>query len=148
MANNTKNPYRSPASNATSDSLATSSESSLRLVLVVAMYLVTAVGNVIAVLRPEGVLIRLMLSLALCSIVAYWCVVDSRLRGFPIVHSLHWIIFFTWPIAVPIYLIWSRRLRGLGLAFVHGIGLYAACLATYHLTGYIAYGAEWFQCVQ
>ena len=109
------------------------------------MYAVTAGGNVVVVLRPEAGVIRLLLHVAMCSIATYWCVVDSRMRGSPIVHSLHWIIFFTWPIAVPIYLVQSRGLRGLWLAVIHGIGLYAACLVTYHLTGYLVYGAEWME---
>ena len=144
MTDRTDNPYRSPASNAAAGSAAGRLERRHRFVLVLAMYLLAAGGNMIVVLRPEELLVRLLLPVAMCSIMTYWCVVDSRMRGSPIVHSLHWIIFFTWPIAVPIYLIRSRGLRGLGLALLHTIGLYAATMAAYLLTGYVRYGEEWF----
>ena len=86
-----------------------------------------------------------MLPLAMCSVVTWWCVVDSRMRGSPIVQSLHWIIFFTWPLAAPVYLIWSRKLRGLGWCLLHAIGLYGSCVLAYHLTGYLAYGDAWLR---
>jgi len=92
MTDRTDNPYRSPASNAAACNSAGSWEKRERLVLVMAMYLVAAGGNVIGVLRPEAVLVRLMLPVAMCSIMTYWCVIDSRMRGSPIVHSLHWIM--------------------------------------------------------
>lgn len=139
-----ENPYRSPASNAVAGGSAKSLEKRLRFVLVVAMYLVSAVTNVTAVLRPEGLLVHLLFPLAVCSIMTYWCVIDARMLGSPIVRSLHWIIFFTWPVAVPIYLIWSRGLRGLGLALVHAVGLLAVSVAAYLATGYLRYGQEWF----
>ena len=145
MTDETRNPYRPPASqSAPARNSAKAWEIRQRFVLVAALYLVIAVGYVVAVLRPEAVsVIRLVVSAAVATMAAYWCVVDSRVRGSPIVQSLHWIIFFTWPIAVPIYLVWSRRWWGLGLALAHGIGIYAVCLAAYHLTGYLVYGAQW-----
>ena len=143
-----QNPYRSPASNtAAAGSAASVLEKRQRLVLVLAMYLLAAGGSVIAILRPEGAT-RLLLSIAMCSIMTYWCVVDSRIRGVPIVRSLHWIIFFTWPLAVPIYLTWSRGLRGFGWALLHALGLYAASIAAYLTTGYVCYGQAWFDALR
>ena len=107
------------------------------------MYLVVAGGNVIVVLWPDAGRVHLALHVAMASLVTYWCVVDSRMRRSPIVTSLHWVIFFTWPIAVLIYLIWSRRFRGVGLALAHGIGLFAVALGAYHVIGYLSYGSQW-----
>ncbi len=143
MTDDTKSPYRSPVSIATAGCSASAWEKRERFALVLAMYLISVVGSVIGVFRPEESVIGVVPQVAICSIMTYWWVVDSRVRGFPIVQSLHWIILFTWPIAVPIYLIWSRKLRGLGLVFVHAIGLFAVGLAAYHLTGYLAYGEAW-----
>ena len=42
-----------------------------------------------------------------------FCVVDSRFRGEPLLVSFYWIIFFTWPVSVPIYLLWSRGIKGI-----------------------------------
>lgn len=41
------------------------------------------------------------------------CVVDSRLRKRPIVFTAQAALFFLWPVAVPVYLIWSRGWRGI-----------------------------------
>jgi hypothetical protein len=70
----------------------------------------------------------------------YWCVLDARKLGRPIVQSLHWIIFLTWPVAVPTYLVFSRRLRGLGIALVHGICLSIACGLAAQLTVHVICG--------
>jgi hypothetical protein len=149
MADESKNPYRSPAAVAPVGTWAGSAETrQQRAVLVVAIYLVIAVGNVVAILRPEAALIRLALHVAMASIATMWCVVDSRIRGFPLVNSSHWVIFFTWPIAVPIYLIYSRRLYGLGLVILHGIGLTAAAMGTYHLTALLVYGPAWLGAIE
>jgi hypothetical protein len=45
--------------------------------------------------------------------------------GQPMLHIVQMITFCTWPVAVPIYLASSRRLHGVGLAVLHGIGLLA-----------------------
>lgn len=144
MIDNSTNPYRSPVPSAASVGTASSVDSRQRFRLVVAMYLLTAATSVLCVLRPEQQpLIRLLFHVSLASITTYWCVIDSRMRRSPIVRSLHWLIFFTWLIAVPIYLIGSRRLRGLGLVLLHAIGLFVASLLAYHAAGFLAYGQAW-----
>ncbi|MHC4702779.1 MAG: hypothetical protein ACYTFQ_19625, partial [Planctomycetota bacterium] len=35
-----------------------------------------------------------------------FCIVDSKCRGKPLLHSFYWIIFFSWHVSVPIYWIW------------------------------------------
>ncbi len=47
------------------------------------------------------------------------CVADAELLGRPLALSIQGFMFFTWPIAVPIYLIWSRRLLGLAIVLAH-----------------------------
>ena len=49
--------------------------------------------------------------------------VDSRILGRPMLRVTHEMTCFTWPAAVPVYLVWSRRFRGLGIALLHGVGL-------------------------
>jgi hypothetical protein len=78
----------------------------------------------------------------------YWCIVDSQIRGFPLLHSFYWIIFFLWPVAIPVYLIWSRKLWGLALTIINAIGLYGTILVSNHLAGYFFYGDAWLEIFQ
>jgi len=41
---------------------------------------------------------------------------------------------------VPIYLLWARRLRGLGILLLHGISLLLTYVAAFLATAYLAYG--------
>jgi hypothetical protein len=47
------------------------------------------------------------------------CIMDSRLIGKPLPRAARWITFFLWPLAVPVYLLWSRGWMGLAWIFVH-----------------------------
>jgi hypothetical protein len=120
------------------------SRKTVRRILVTCLYLLVTVSGMVQAIRPQSVVIAL-LWVMFASTVTYWCVVDSRAAGRPILQSLHWIIFFTWPIAVPIYLIFSRKLRGLGIAFLHAICLLVVTNLAFHISGYLVYGELWFQ---
>jgi hypothetical protein len=60
-----------------------------------------------------------------------WCTVDASSRGEYYPHSLRWVTMFTWPIAVPVYLIETRRWRGVRLT---ALGL--AAVIVLELVGY------------
>ena len=115
----------------------------LRRTIAVCLYVLTAAWGAARALRPDNAYLWLLFSAAIASAMTGWCVVDSRILGRPIVRSLQWIIFFTWPIAVPLYLIWSRRFRGFAMAFLHALGLCALSIAFFIAAGYLAYGADW-----
>jgi hypothetical protein len=51
------------------------------------------------------------------------CVADAELLGNPLALSIQGFMFFTWPIAVPIYLIWTRRFLGLAFVLAHAFCL-------------------------
>jgi len=68
---------------------------------------------------------ELVALLTVCSACAMWCVVDSMLRGKYWPRYWHWITFWAWPVAVPVYLVWSRGARGLLLAVVLWVALFA-----------------------
>lgn len=131
------NPYTSPDGDfATVGSARIASDSDtqsrrLRLALVICIYVMAAawgLGPLIAH-SPAGALLLILVTILLPSAMTGWCVVDARIARKPILHSLYFIIFFTWLLAVPIYLIKSRGLRGLGLALLHAFGLFAtSCL--------------------
>ena len=115
----------------------------LRPVLVTCVYLLAVTMGAGQVTRPESGVLRLTLWAMFASAATYWCVVDARMIGRPIVQSLHWIMFYSWPVAVPIYLIYSRKLRGLGIAIVHVIGLSIVATLGLHLAGFVKYGNLW-----
>jgi hypothetical protein len=114
-----------------------------RRILGVSLYAYAIGWGVLSVLHPHNDATYLLLDVALCPVVTYWCIVDGRLAGHPILLSFHQLILFAWPIAVPAYLTWSRGLRGLGFALLHTVGLCAAWLLALNATGYLVYGARW-----
>lgn len=63
----------------------------------------TATVNIPGTKRTE-----LLLAVASACAAVMACVVDSLLRGRYLQRSLQWITFFSWPIALPIYLVTSR----------------------------------------
>ena len=48
--------------------------------------------------------------------------------------------FFTCPVAVPLYLIWSRRFRGLAIALLHAVGVTVIFTMTFIVTALLKYG--------
>lgn len=96
-------------------------------------------------LNPLNSLMYALFSVAIASAATGWCSVDARLRGRPMLHIVRIITFFTWPIASPIYLIYSRRWRGLGLAALHGLGLLVVFMTVFYLVVFLQYGPQPFQ---
>ena len=88
-------------------------------------------------MSPTNGLLYLLLCAAIASAMTGWCVADSRILGRPLLPVLQMITFFTWPVAVPMYLMWSRRFRGLGLALLHAVGLTAICVIAFCLAMFI-----------
>jgi hypothetical protein len=117
----------------------------LRRLAVLSFYLAIATFGAMQVSLPQSGFVAPLLALMAASTAAYGCVVDARFRGRPIVQSVHWIMFVTWPMAVPVYLIYSRKLRGVALIVMHLIGLVVISTAAFNLAGYLAYGKQWFR---
>jgi hypothetical protein len=98
----------------------------------VSLYLLFGLWGVAVAIHPDSTVLAVLFSLAISWTIAYWCVLDSRDRGHPIVFSLQWLLFLTWPVAAPYYLTWSRGPRGLLVAAVCAFALlaiYVACFA-------------------
>lgn len=73
----------------------------------------------------------------LASVAVQWAVLDAKERNEPILYSVQFIMLISWPVAMPIYLIYSRGLKGLGWCTVNIIGLYAAWLLGAYGTYYL-----------
>ena len=68
--------------------------------------LVVISGVRAALLEPT--LADLLLSLTLAVGLATWCTVDARRHGTPMPGAVPLVMVLTWPVAVPVYLLWSR----------------------------------------
>jgi hypothetical protein len=56
------------------------------------------------------------------------CTVDGKLVGKPLIQLAKLGIFLGWPIGVPLYLLWARGIRGLGLLLLHSLLMLLAAL--------------------
>ena len=74
--------------------------------------------------------IDLLLTIPTCLCFMWLCTVDAKLLGKPLIQLAKLGIFLGWPIGVPIYLLWARGIKGLGLLLVHGFLLFLAGLGT------------------
>jgi hypothetical protein len=73
------------------------------------LVLTSARQTVFQQLLPADYLIFFVLAAA----IVLFCVADARSLNKNIYHSFRWIMFFTWPVSVPIYFVWARGLKGL-----------------------------------
>ena len=85
------------------------------------------------------------ISFVLSAAMVRFCAVDSRCRGKTLLLSFHWIIFFTWPISVPIYLWWTRGIKGIGWVVLNIILLIVMCSVAFSVTGYLMWGDTWLR---
>ena len=107
-----------------------------RRVLVLSGFLLFVLAVVRGYMLVEPGLVDVFLSIALAVIAVKFCIVDYRMRGRTLVRSYHWLIFFTWPMALPVYLLCSR---GIG----KGIVAILLGLAGVFIAGLTAYGIVW-----
>ncbi len=108
----------------------------LRRVLVLSGFLLFVLGVVRGYMLVEPGLVDVFLSIGLCVLAVKFCIVDYRMRGRTLVRSYHWLIFFTWPFALPVYLLCSR---GIG----KGIVAILLGLAGVFIASVTAYGIVW-----
>jgi len=83
-----------------------------------------------------------IVSLLMASTAAMWVVFDARYRGKPLVRIVQLIVMGLWPIAVPIYLIATRGVRGLAWTILNLVGLVLANFIGYHSTILAVWGPE------
>lgn len=113
--------------------------------VLVCSYLLAGAWGVRSVYQPDPTRLNLLFQLLLALAITFRCVVAGRIVAKPLPLSCQGLMVLTWPVAVPAYLFWTRRLWGLGLAVAHGVGMFATSTAAYHLAGYVLYGQEWLR---
>ena len=104
----------------------------LQRYLLLVLYLLFAFMAAAQALQPGNGLVHALASVTVCAVLARWCLIDAQLKGRLVVTSFHWLLFWLWPVAVPLYLLWSRGLWGLGLASVHLLGLWTIFNSVYN----------------
>jgi hypothetical protein len=72
--------------------------------------------------------------LVCASAILYWCTLDAHIRGKTFHHGWAVAFMFTWPVALPIYLVWTQGWRGLG-TYAAAIGLFVATAISAALLG-------------
>jgi len=87
-----------------------------------------------------------LISLVLCSGMALGCAQDARRMGRAMPGAASLAVFFTWPVAVPAYLVWSRGWkRGLLAAMAFVGSLAVLYLVPFFVAGYAVWGAAFFK---
>jgi hypothetical protein len=81
---------------------------------------------------PDPYLI-ILVNIGLAVTITLLLITLSQLRNRPIIRSLHWIIYITWPVAFPMYLIKFYRWKGVGILMVSIITAFAAMFAGSYL---------------
>ena len=113
--------------------------------IVICIYLLFALSGVRGALFEDIQRADILISLALSVAMVKFCAVDSRCRGEPLLRSFHWIIFFSWPISVPTYLLWSRGIKGIVWVVLYVISLVVLYIIILIVTIYLASGESWPQ---
>lgn len=90
--------------------------------------------------------IDLLLKLVLACGVAGMCVADSRRIGRPMAGLAPVAIVIVWPVAVPVYLVWSRGWRsGLMRTGAFLLSVAVLLLVPFYLAGYAVWGDAFFR---
>ncbi len=108
--------------------------------LLVAQLYFTQTGWGVAQVFTDNAGLELLIGLLMASVAAGWVVMDARQRGKPILHVVQFFLVFTWGVSVPVYLVWTRGLRGIGWLLLHTIGLFAALNSGFVITSLFVNG--------
>ena len=107
----------------------------------VALYVATVAWGVTQCFTQNGGVYYLF-ALFMASMAAMWVVFDARHRGKPLVSVVQFLVFIFWPIAVPVYLIATRGVRGFGWSLLNFFGLVVALCIGFYATLLAAYGPD------
>jgi hypothetical protein len=110
-----------------------------RRAVVIVIYAFSLLWGIVSWFDPDP-RTRLLVSLVGSTIMAQFCMIDSRIRGRALPWSVPWLIFFSWPISVPVYLCWSQGIRRIYKPVLYILAFVAAPYVGYVCTGLITWG--------
>jgi hypothetical protein len=111
----------------------------------IAYYLLAELWGLRSIWYWETSRLDFFVPMALAVALGWWTVVDAKRRGRPIPMFAQALFVLLAAILVPIYIIWSRRWRGLGWLILHAALWYALATLTMHVGGIILFGREWLR---
>jgi xanthine/uracil permease len=87
---------------------------------IILFYIVCLLFMISASLNDEmSINASLLFALIIGLIVVYFCTTDLKLQNKSLTDIQKILIFFTWPFALPVYLIITRKLRGVGIILLY-----------------------------
>ena len=104
------------------------SATTLRVSLLVGVHLLCVLWGVHVGVRGPSTAVGVLYSLSIAFVIVLTCVADAHVRSQTILPIFQFLMLFTWPVAVPVYLFWTRRWPGLlwaGLWMLTGWACYA-----------------------
>ena len=116
-----------------------SSSSELRRLLIITLYLAALVSGVVQVTDPYFGGLHFLLLFVMAGAAAWWVISDARVNGSAMVPMLQHLVVLFWPIAVPLYLIATCGVRGLGLSVAHFVGLISTQYIGFYLAFFLVY---------
>jgi len=95
------------------------------------IFLALSLWFCVGILSDESTdpLLIILLNIGIAVTMTLLLITLSQLKNRPIIGSFHWIIYITWPIAFPMYLIKFYRLKGIGILLISIIAAFAAVVA-------------------
>lgn len=103
----------------------------------VVFYSLTALAGIVA--PDENSDLEFVFAVGLGFTMAWWAITDASDRGRPIRPALRLLVMAIGWLAVPIYLVWTRRLRGVGWLLLNAVA-YVLVASGGSLLGHYARG--------
>lgn len=116
----------------------------VRTHMLILLFLVSILWGLHGALTWQSEGVRLALTLLTAFVVTHCCIADSRVVGKPILLSFQWLMFLFWGISAPMYLVWTRRLRGAALAIGYLLLLGILFYMTFFATAALVHGSAFF----
>jgi hypothetical protein len=117
----------------------------VRAHMLILVFVVSALWGLHHALTWQHGGIEILLTLLSASIITHCCIADSKVVGKPILLSFQWIMCLSWVVSAPAYLVWTRRLRGFGLAIGCVVLFQVIRYLTFFATCYAADGPAFFK---
>lgn len=114
------------------------------IIFLIGWYTLGAIAGVRAI-YASGSGLDALLPIGYAACLGSWVVADARRRGHPIpMLSESW-VFIMAVFVAPVYLVWSRKWRGVGLLALHFFAWLAVAATAGLIAGRIIYGARWLR---
>jgi hypothetical protein len=105
----------------------------LRNRFVSVLYVMVALWGVVQMFPDLG-FVQFAVALLLACVATTCLALDARLRGYFVPNVVYFLVLVTWPVALPVYLIYALGWRGVGWSLLHACCLYALLMVSVMIT--------------